>query len=85
MAGLGAIAMVMIFAGKSNAVSLGLVAVLISILFVLFLAYGALRRSGLVAKMLGRTDIFVVTPVPGVLLAALSVPCVVDGIWGFVV
>jgi len=52
--GSGAITTVMILAGESHAVSLGLVAVFVSILLVLFLAYGVLRLSELVVKMLGR-------------------------------
>jgi multiple antibiotic resistance protein len=49
---------------------------------VLLLVYGALRGSEMVARLLGHTGVNVVSRVLGVLLAALAVQYVGEGVKG---
>lgn len=82
IAGPGAIASVILLAGsrpgiEGIALATGTAAAVIAIAFVLFLASGVLER------LLGKTGINVVTRVLGMLLAALSVQYVMDGLRAF--
>lgn len=82
IAGPGAIASMILLVGQRPGLE-GLVAVIavmlavLAVLFALFLASGALER------LLGRTGINVVTRLLGMLLAALSVQFVLDGLRDF--
>jgi multiple antibiotic resistance protein len=82
IAGPGALASVMILAGESRAHSGGLVMVLAVTVVVLGLVYAGLALSARTARLLGQTGVNVVTRVLGVLLAALAVQYVADGIRG---
>ena len=82
IAGPGAIASVLILAGESKAVRLGLPIVLLTTAAVLFLCLLALLMSDLVRRLLGQTGANVVTRVLGVLLAALAVQYIADGVRG---
>jgi multiple antibiotic resistance protein len=81
IAGPGSITTMILLTGKTSSVTglievhLAMVAVVICVL-VLFLAAGALER------LLGKTGINVVTRLLGMLLAALAVQFVVDGVHG---
>lgn len=83
IAGPGALASVMILAGEARAHPLGLPLVVAMTGIVLILTYLALRLSGPLARLLGQTGVNVVTRVLGVLLAALAVQYVADGVRGF--
>jgi multiple antibiotic resistance protein len=51
---------------------------------VLLLAYASLRLAGVVSKFLGQTGINVVTRILGLILAALAVQYVADGVLGLI-
>ena len=82
IAGPGAIASVILLTGEAEGVVgmasvLGVMMGVLAIVFVLFLSASAIERA------LGKTGIVVVTRLLGMLLAALSVQFVLDGIRGF--
>ena len=82
IAGPGALAAMILLVGQSGpglqgkAVVLGLMLAVIAVIHVLFLAAGRIERA------LGRTGTIVITRLLGMLLAALSVQFVIDGIIG---
>ena len=82
IAGPGALAAMILLVGQSGpglqgtAVVLGLMLAVILLIYVLFLAAGPIERA------LGRTGTMVITRLLGMLLAALSVQFVIDGIIG---
>ena len=82
IAGPGALAAMILLVGQSGpglqgkAVVLGLMLAVIAVIHVLFLAAGPIERA------LGRTGTIVITRLLGMLLAALSVQFVIDGIIG---
>jgi len=82
IAGPGARAAMILLVGQSGpgwqgtALVLGLMLGVIALIFVLFLAAGPIERA------LGRTGTMVITRLLGMLLAALSVQFVIDGIIG---
>ncbi len=80
IAGPGALASVMILAGESGRVPNGLAVVLGTMVAVLVMCYAALRAAAALARLLGQTGVNVVTRVLGVLLAALAVQYVADGV-----
>jgi len=82
IAGPGALASVMILAGEARGHAFGLAIVLAMTAAVLLLVYVALRMSVLLARLLGRTGVNVVTRVLGVLLAALAVEYAASGARG---
>src|SRR5262249_1184427 len=76
----GALASAVILAGEARRHPAGLLVLLGTAAVVLLLVYGALRSSEVVARLLGRTGVNVVTRVLGVLLAALAVQYVGEGV-----
>ncbi|WP_412027588.1 MarC family protein [Deinococcus yunweiensis] len=80
IAGPGTLASIMIQANTAhgNPLLLGLVFVVTG--FVLLLCYLALRLSGQIGRVIGVTGVHVVTRVLGVLLGALAVQYVADGV-----
>jgi multiple antibiotic resistance protein len=80
IAGPGALASVMILAGEARTYSGGLALVLGMAGVVLLLVYAALRLGEGLSRLLGQTGVNVVTRVLGVLLAALAVQYVADGV-----
>ncbi|RTH06174.1 MarC family transcriptional regulator [Thermus scotoductus] len=80
IAGPGALASVLILAGEASREPLGWAVVLLSAFLVLGLAYLFLRLAAQVRQVLGRTGVNVVTRVLGILLAALAVQYVADGV-----
>jgi multiple antibiotic resistance protein len=82
IAGPGALASAVLLAGEARVHPGGLAVMLGTGAVVLALVYAALRTSDLVARLLGRTGVNVVTRVLGVLLAALAVQYVGDGVKG---
>ncbi|RYH03206.1 MarC family protein [Salipiger sp. IMCC34102] len=82
IAGPGAIATIILLTGQADTAIgigavLGVMAFVIAIVFALFMAAGLLERA------LGKTGINVVTRLLGMLLAALSVQFILDGLKGF--
>jgi multiple antibiotic resistance protein len=85
VAGPGAIATVILLVGEKPG-GTGLVTILSITAFILLIMYGFLCLSTLVEKVMGKVAINVTTRVLGMLLAALSVQFVLDGLaeFGFV-
>ncbi|GAA6743703.1 MarC family protein [Thermus antranikianii] len=80
IAGPGALASVLILAAEARREPLGFAVVLSTVFLVLALAYVFLRLAAQVRRALGRTGVNVVTRVLGILLAALAVQYVADGV-----
>ncbi|GGN46289.1 MULTISPECIES: MarC family protein [Deinococcus] len=80
IAGPGTLASIMILAGDAHGSPLLLSAVFLVTGVVLLLCYLALRLSGQIARVIGLTGVHVVTRVLGVLLGALAVQYVADGV-----
>lgn len=78
--GPGALATILVLVGQAgdDLERLGLLAV--AAVAVLLLAYTSLRLAGLVSRYLGQTGINVVTRILGLILAALAVQYVADGV-----
>ena len=83
IAGPGALASMMILVGQAGRDSRRLLVVFAMAAAVLLLTWLALRLSPTLARVLRRTGVNVVTRVLGVLLAALAVQYVADGVRGF--
>jgi len=83
IAGPGALASIMILVGEAAEHPLGLPLVLGMTFAVLVLCYAALRFSEIIGRLLGQTGVNVVTRVLGVLLAAMAVQYVADGVRNF--
>ncbi|MCQ0092776.1 MarC family protein [Roseovarius sp. M141] len=82
IAGPGAIATVILLTGENEGLT-GLAWVLGTMLFVMCLVFVSFLSAGLLERALGKTGISVVTRVLGMLLAALAVQFVLDGLRGF--
>lgn len=82
IAGPGAIATVILLTGEHVGL-IGLSWVLGTMLFVMCLVFVSFLSAGLLERALGKTGISVVTRVLGMLLAALAVQFVLDGLRGF--
>jgi multiple antibiotic resistance protein len=85
IAGPGALASIMILAGEGRHHTHGITLVLGLCLLVLALVYLSLRLASPIADLLGQTGINVVTRVLGILLAALAVQYVADGVKGLLI
>ncbi|MDL2342833.1 MarC family protein [Deinococcus sp. MIMF12] len=83
IAGPGTLASIMILAGDAHGSLPLLSAVFLVTFVVLMLCYLALRLSGQIARVIGVTGVHVVTRVLGVLLGALAVQYVADGVLEF--
>ncbi|WAL58265.1 MarC family protein [Thermocoleostomius sinensis] len=80
MAGPGALASILVLQQEAAIYSFGTAIVLAVILFVLSLLYASLSIAQPLTRWLGRTGINVISRVLGILLAALAVEYVIDGI-----
>jgi multiple antibiotic resistance protein len=80
IAGPGAMASLMILVGQAKGDASKLAAVFGMTALVLGLTWLALRLSGPLGRVLRRTGVNVVTRVLGVLLAALAVQYIIDGV-----
>ena len=83
IAGPGAIATMILLAGQVEGDTLSLVAIIGVMIAVILLVCALFLTSGLIERALGKTGINVVTRLLGMLLAALSVQFVLDGLKGF--
>lgn len=82
IAGPGSIATIILLVGQTEG-ALGIVSLLAVLLAVLSIVFILFLASGLLEKLLGKTGINVVTRLLGMLLAALSVQFVLDGLRSF--
>ena len=82
LVGPGAMASVLVLTGEARVLPWGTWIVVGAGLLVLLIAYVALLLSRWIARALGRTGVNVVTRVLGILLAALAVEFMVDGLLG---
>jgi multiple antibiotic resistance protein len=82
IAGPGALASLMILVGQARPEPRGLAVVFAMAAVVLALTWLALRLAAPLGRALGRTGVNVVTRVLGVLLAALAVQYIADGVRG---
>jgi multiple antibiotic resistance protein len=80
IAGPGALASILVLASEAhgNPVDMGLILAMAGL--VLLVAWALLRISGRVAALLGRTGVNVITRILGVILAALAVQLVANGL-----
>jgi multiple antibiotic resistance protein len=84
IAGPGAIAAMILLTGEAGADAAAQGVVFAVMAGVLLLQYVLFRLAGPVGRLLGRTGIMVVTRLMGMLLAALAVQFVIDGVAGLV-
>jgi multiple antibiotic resistance protein len=82
IAGPGAIASVILLVGQSGPGWSGTVAVIALMLGMILVTYAFLLASPPLERLLGRTGTIVITRLLGMLLAALSVQFVIDGVKG---
>jgi len=82
IAGPGTLASVLILTGTAPGGAWGFLVVLVMAALVLFITYWSLRAALRFSNLLGRTGINVVTRILGILLAALAVQYVADGVRG---
>ncbi|MCR9158260.1 MAG: MarC family protein [Rhodobacteraceae bacterium] len=82
IAGPGAIASIILLVGQAEG-PLGMVSILGVMVVVLIIVFLLFLSAPLIERALGKTGIVVVTRLLGMLLAALSVQFVLDGIRGF--
>ncbi len=80
IAGPGALASILVLQGEATIYPFGTAIVLGMTMSVLLLLYGSLAIAQTLTQWLGRTGINVVSRVLGILLAALAVQYVIDGI-----
>jgi multiple antibiotic resistance protein len=80
IAGPGALASILILTSEARGEPTAFALLLVAAAIVLIVAYVLLRASARLARLLGQTGINVVTRVLGLLLAALAVQYVADGI-----
>jgi len=80
IAGPGTLASVLILTGTAPGGAWGFLVVLVMAALVLFITYWSLRAALRFSNLLGRTGINVVTRILGILLAALAVQYVADGV-----
>jgi multiple antibiotic resistance protein len=82
IAGPGAIASVILLVGQAGPTWGGTLSVLALMLLMIFVTFLFLLASPPLERMLGRTGTIVITRLLGMLLAALSVQFVIDGVRG---
>ncbi len=80
LAGPGAISTVMIYEGNAGADPFAIAATFVAVGITTVLAYVILRLGGRIMRNFGRVGVMAVTRVIGLLLAAVAVQFVVDGI-----
>ncbi len=83
MAGPAGLTSVMILSAESREQAGGLLIVMATCVAVLALCYAALRLAGPLARILGLTGVNVITRILGILLAALAVQYIGDGVSAF--
>jgi multiple antibiotic resistance protein len=82
IAGPGAIASIILLVGQAGPAWPATIAVLALLLVMMAVTYAFLLAAPPIERMLGRTGTIVITRLLGMLLAALSVQFVIDGVRG---
>lgn len=82
LAGPGSIATVILLAGEADGWG-GFAAIMSVLLVVMLIAMVLFQLAGVLGRILGRTGIAVFTRILGMLLAALAIQFILDGITGF--
>ena len=80
IAGPGTIATTILFADSASSSIFNILAVIAAIIFCLFVAWIAMEKSSLIMKLVGRTGILVFSRILGILLAALAIQFILNGI-----
>ncbi len=83
LSGPGAIATVVLYMSQAGTDIFKILAVLAALAVALVASYLSMRLSTLLLRVLGQTGVFVVGRVMGILLAALAVQFVLNGVGGF--
>jgi multiple antibiotic resistance protein len=80
IAGPGTIATTILFADGASGNSLNIIILAIVLIFILLIAWIVMIKSSLIMKLIGRTGILVFSRILGIILAALAVQYVLNGI-----
>jgi multiple antibiotic resistance protein len=80
IAGPGTIATTILFANSASSNIVNIVVVIAAIIFCLLVAWFAMEKSSIIMKLVSRTGIFVFSRILGILLAALAVQFILNGI-----
>jgi multiple antibiotic resistance protein len=80
IAGPGTIATTILFADSASSNVFNILVVITAIIFCLIVAWIAMEKSSLIMKVIGRTGILVFSRILGILLAALAVQFILNGI-----
>jgi len=83
IAGPGTIATTILFANSAASNVFNILVVIAAIIFCLFVAWIAMEKSALIIKFIGRTGIHVFSRILGILLAALAVQFILNGVQAF--
>lgn len=84
IAGPGTIATTILYVGQAAPHPINLLAVAAAIISTLFLAWVAMRSCTLIIKYVGKTGILVLSRILGILLAALAIQFILNGIGTFI-
>lgn len=80
IAGPGTIATTILFADDASGNSLNILILAVVLIFILLIAWVAMIKSSLIMKFIGRTGILVFSRILGIILAALAVQYILNGI-----
>lgn len=80
IAGPGTIATTILYVGQASSNSIDLIEVIIAIVCVLFLAWVVMRSCTWIIRFVGKTGILVLSRILGILLAALAIQFILNGI-----
>ncbi|MGI8968893.1 MAG: MarC family protein [Chloroflexota bacterium] len=83
LAGPGAIATEVLYMSQAGTDVVKILSVLAAIAIAVVASYLSMRLSGLLLRLLGRTGVFVIGRVIGILLAALAIQFVLNGVAGY--
>lgn len=80
IAGPGTIATTILFADSASSSVVNIVVVIAVIIFCLFVAWIAMEKSSIIMRIIGKTGISVFSRILGILLAALAIQFILNGI-----
>ncbi len=83
IAGPGTIATTILFTDNASGNNMGIFILAVVVIFILFIAWIVMIKSSLIMKVIGRTGILVFSRILGIILAALAVQYVLNGIQTF--
>lgn len=85
LGGPGAIVAMMLFVDQTGGRSDRIAALVIALVLMAVVMYSVMRFSGIIARMLGKGGVTLVTRIAGVLLAAISTQMIFDAIHSFLI